>query len=275
MSESSLDALITAATEFFADQYEKPKLYVNEAINPGLGWAPTLHFHASNHLIVAAEVSATPYPAILKLRHAAMTLLREPVAVYCVCPEEEYLKKDNQSEIHDLRAHGYGLITVDDRVIATRRHACIPLIQFIPESDFKQEIEDLPRGWRLRARDSYDKYLVDAVSGVQDISEVLEGLVLSAAKGAAKKGWHKSFSHSLATVLDELSDLQQCKPARAAIGGVRNFVKQYRNPASHYPRNRQQALQKYRDAPHAFRDGLKQIHSFREAMRNIGITLSL
>jgi hypothetical protein len=280
MSEGSLlpnDAvLVEAVGVFLGDQYEGPTMRLNEEINPILMWTPSLHFHANDHLRIAVEVSETPYPMILQMRHADLLAFREPVAVYCACPEEEFLKKDNQTEIRRLRAHGYGLITIDDKKHVTKQHSCIPLIQFIPESDFKQEIDGLPKSWRVRFKDSYDRYLVDPVSGVQHVSEVLEGLVLSAAKATARKKWTGELaSKPLADILDALGDAPQCKQAKAAIGGLRNYVKQYRNPSHHYPKNKQQAYKKYQDAPHAFRDGLKQAHSFRAAMTKIGVTLSL
>ncbi len=248
----------------------------NTEVDPSLGWTPSLQFQANDHLRIAVEVSETAYPRVLQLQHADLLAFREPVAVYCACPEAEFLKTDNQAEVRRLRAHGYGLLTINDKGHVTKRHSCIPLIQFIAESDFKQEIEGLPRGWRVRLKDSYDRYLVDPVAGVQDVSEVLEGLVLSAAKGTARKKWTgKLTSMSLADILDTLSETPACKPAKAAIGGVRNYVKLYRNASHHYPKNKQLAYKKYQDAPHAFRDGLKQAHSFRAAMNNLGIRLSL
>jgi hypothetical protein len=268
--------LVKAAKAYFNDHYENPPLHVNETLDEDLEWTPSLHFKASDHLIIAAEISATAYPMILRMRHADILVLPRPIAVYCVCPEEEYLKKESQADVRSLRAHGYGLITVDEKWKAMKRHACIPLIQFIPEPDFKQEIKDLPKAWRVRLRASYDKYLTDPVSGVQDVSEVLEGLVVSAARGAAKKGWTKPIANkALADVLDALGDLPQCKAARAAIGGIRNYVKQYRNTSHHYPNNKRQAYEKYRNAQHGFRDGLKQIGTFRTAMAGLGIALAL
>lgn len=270
------EALVDSVKAFFEKQYESNAIRRNEEIDGSLRWTPSLHFQANDHVRIAAEVSESPYPAILQRRHADLMAFREPIAVYCACPEEEFLKKENQADIRRLRDHGYGLLTVDDKKQVTKRHGCIPLIQFIPETDFAQEITGLPRAWRVRLRTSYERYLVDPVSGVQDVSEVLEGLVLSAAKAVERKGWvGKLASMPLAEMLDELSELKQCKPAKAAIGGVRNYVKQYRNPSHHYPKNKLQAYKKYRDAPHAFRDGLKQAHGFRASMLSIGISLSL
>ncbi len=269
--------LIDGAKGFFDSQFADPAVHTNEAIDDRLLWTPSMYFRATHHLVVAAEVSETPYPAILRLRHAEVMAFQEPIAVYCVCPEDVYLRKESQPDVRLLRAHGYGLITVDAEGNATKRHGCIPLIQFITDTDFQQQIDGLPKKWRARLSESYEKYLVNAVSGVQDVSEVLEGLALSAAKGAARKRWATASlaSQGLADMLDGLSGIPECKSARAAIGGVRSYVKQYRNPSHHYPRNKKEAVKKYRGAQHGFRDGIRQIHSFRAAMAGIGLNLSL
>src|SRR5882762_2541487 len=274
---SSHGALLAAAKRFFAGHYEAATIEVGTAIDDDLHWQPSLHFDASDHLIIAAEMSDTPYPPILRLRHADLMNVDLPIAVYCVCPEEAYLSKEAQADVHLLQAHGYGLITVDRDHHATRRFSCIPLIQHIPEAQFKEEIKGLPKSLRARMRDAFDKYRNIAVSGLQDITEVVEGLIYSAAKGAVKNGWATAslINKDSAEILDDLAALSQCKPARASIGGMRGFIKQYRNPSHHFPKNEKQALLKYRSAQHGFRDGLKQIPSFRDAMAGIGVKITL
>jgi len=269
--------LLAAAKRFFAGHYEAATIEVGTAIDDDLHWQPSLHFDASDHLIIAAEMSDTPYPPILGLRHADLMNLDLPIAVYCVCPEDAFLSKDAQPDVRLLQAHGYGLITVNRDHHSTRRFSCIPLIQHIPESEFKNEIDGLPKKLRVRTRDAFDKYRNNAVSGLQDLSEIVEGLIYSAAKGAVKEGWATKslLTKGTADVLDHLATIKECKPAGASIGGVRGFVKQYRNPSHHFPKNKKQALHKYRSAQHGFRDGLKQIPAFRDAMAGIGIKVSI
>jgi len=274
---SSHATLLAAAKRFFAEHHEVTKIEVGTAIDDKLGWQPSLHFDATDHLVIAAEMSDTPYPAILRLRHADLMNIDLPIAVYCVCPEDAFLSKDAQPDVHLLQAHGYGLITVDRNHHSMRRFSCIPLIQHIPDDEFKHEIDGLPKKLRARIRDAFDTYRNNAVSGLQDLSEIIEGLIYAAAKGVVRKGWapKELLTKTTADVLDDLAALKECKAARAGIGAVRGFVKQYRNPSHHFPKNRKQALKKYRSAQHGFRDGLKQIPAFRDAMAGIGITISL
>src|SRR3954469_2303825 len=110
---TSAPTLIEAAKTYFDEKYENPPMKVGEEIEPDLRWSPSIHFQASEHLTVAVEVTESPYPSILRLRHAEITTLPRPIAVYSVCPEEEFLKQENQAEIRQLKSHGYGLISVD------------------------------------------------------------------------------------------------------------------------------------------------------------------
>lgn len=271
------DSLLAAAIDFFEGYYENPHIWIGTTINAKLGWSPSLHFNANDHLIIAAETSDTPYPRILQLRHAAIMELPLPIAVYSVCPEEAFLKPSNQNEIRDLLAHGFGLITVDATNAATRRNACIPLIQHIPRDQFLEELSDLPKKWRVRLRESYDKYLNNAVSGVRDVGDVFEGAIHSAVTQAAKKGWvpNNTPKKAIADALDALAAAKQCKPVLASIGGARNFYKHYRNPTSHFAKTKKDAHKKYRNAQHGFRDGVKQLGHFRTAFKGIGINVNI
>jgi hypothetical protein len=274
---SSHATLLASAKHYFAEHHEATKMEIGTAIDDKLGWQPSLHFEANDHLIIAAEMSDTPYPAILRLRHADLMNIDLPIAVYCVCPEEAFLSKEAQPDVRLLQAHGYGLITVDRNQHPTRRFSCIPLIQHIPDDEFKNELDGLPKRLRARIRDAFDKYHNNAVSGLQDLSEAIEGLIHSAAKGAVRKGWAPKglLGKTTAEILDDFAALRECKAARAAIGAMRGFVKQYRNPSHHYPKSKKEALKKYRSAQHGFKDGLKQIPVFRRAMAGIGIPVSL
>lgn len=270
--------LLEATKTFFAEHYEAATIQVSKQIDVALGWSPSLHLNASEHLTIAAELSDTPYPEILRLRHAQITNHHVPIAVYSVCPEEAFLLKEAQPEVRDLQAHGYGLITIDQHEQATRRFSCIPLIQHIPDSELRAEIAGLPKRLCMRIREAFDKYKTNPVSGLQDLSEVMEGLIYSAARASSRRGWVRkgiSQESNLATVLDELAQAKELKDARASIGGVRGFVKQYRNASHHFPKNRAQAYQKYRAAQHGFRDGLKQIQAFRKAFSERGISVKV
>ena len=113
-----------------------------------------------------------------------------------------------------------------------------------------------------------------------DITEVVEGMVLKAGREAASstRQWirpNEAKPGFSAGTLDALSNAPACAPARAAIGGVRGYIDQYRNTSHHFPKDKRQSYIKYRDCRHAFLDGIKQIQRFRLSLKNIGLSGSL
>ena len=246
-----------------------------------MGWIPALQFVLNEHLSVLAEPSEeTAYPRIFRLRHAEILNIPRPIAIYAVCPLEVSLKTDQQEEIGNLEEHGYGLLVVARDGSVSRRFSAIPLVQQLPIEEYKNEIRSLPTKLRRRIAISFDNYRHNPASGVTDITEVVEGIVLKAgreaaattrkwiSRGEAKPGYS-------AGTLDALAKSTDCAPARAAIGGVRGYIDQYRHTSHHFPKDKRQAYVKYGDCKHAFLDGMKQIKRFRVAMKNIGLSGNL
>jgi hypothetical protein len=107
---------------------------------------------------------------------------------------------------------------------------------------------------------------------------VFEGMVLKAGRDAAKKKIIKTSEAkpgAPAKTLEALLNTPQCRNAAAAIGGAQSYISMYRNTAHHFPKNKKQALKKYRDCRHGFLDGLKKVQQFREAMKNSGLSGAL
>ena len=69
------------------------------------------------------------------------------------------VKPDQRSDMKRLQDHGFGLVTVDPNGLAHRIFSPIPLIQVIPQANFKQEIHGLPRKIRQRVSEAFDDYL--------------------------------------------------------------------------------------------------------------------
>jgi len=210
---------------------------------------------------------------IFRLRRLDLNKIELPVSVYCVCPEEAYL--NDQAAAKELMADGYGLLTVGADGQVQKRHDTIPIVQQIGDQEFKSELTSLPPTIRRRLAESFDRYNHNAPSGVADVSEVLEGLVLRAGRDAAKKGFISSGDvrpGAPAATLAALLASSQGRNAAAAIGGAQSYISMYRNTAHHFPKNKRQAFRKYRDCRHGFLDGLKKVHQFREQMRGIGLS---
>jgi hypothetical protein len=263
-------SLRAAAVAYFSALYQNPTIHDSE-VDAALGWQPTFHFRINDYLTVMVEVSEKPYPMIFSLRRVEVEQLPIPVSIYSVCPEEAYL--DDQAESKRLMSHGYGLLTVDASGFVQKRNGCIPIIQQISDQEFKSEIKELPVKIRQRLAESFERYNQNAPTGATDISEVLEGFIIKAAKEGVAKAWIvNSDTGTIAKTLQAMSTTAQFDGAAAAIGATRGYISMYRNANHHFPKNRKQAAIKYRDCRHAFLDGLKKVIQFRQAMKNIGLS---
>ena len=265
--------LIASAKSYFTETYQNPPLAVAAPLDKNLSWVPTLSFKIHSFLIVAAEVSETPYPLILRIRRHDIQKIHIPIAVYCICPEEAYLK--DQASAKALMNDGFGLITVAADGTTQRRAASIPLIQQITDTEFALEIKGLPYFLRRRIAEAFDRYKFSAPSGTADIAEVMEGLILRAGRDAAAKKWIANAdakAGSPARTLGAMDGASEFNNARAAIGAAQGFVNMYRNTSHHFPKDKKQAARKYSDCKHGFVEGIKKICLFRTSMRLLGLS---
>lgn len=269
--------LANAAVEYFETRFEATSIKTFEELDSRLGWRPSLHFQRSKYITVVAEVSEdTPYPEIFRLRHAEILATQRPISVYSVCAEETCLRQEQQAEVQCLQDHGFGLLSVSSTGKVTVRFHCIPLIQHIPEEELVEEMRGLPQKIRAEIRDCYERYKNDAVSGLEGITALVEALVNCAGRRAVSRGWisKTQLGTNSAGILDNLSTLNECKNARGAIGGVRGYMSEYRNVAHHAPRSKKQAHKRYRDCHNGFREGIRKTRTFREAFKNIGVSIT-
>ena len=270
---------ISSATAFLRDAvkqhllttYSNPPIKCDEVVDQSLGWVPTVSCAVNNQLMLV-ECSEKPYPEILRMRRAEMVEVEAPIAAYAACPEEAYAS--NQKEAADLGLHGFGLFTVDAAGNVTCKFHAIPIAQHIPESQFRADIDGLPALHKRRARECFDLFKHNAPAGVANLAEQLEGLIMRAAKDAAKKGWitKAQSKGTLASVLIALQSANQFNNADTVISAARMFVSRYRNVAHHVPKNKKQAYRKYRDCRHAFLDGLRNMRDFKDAMKSLGLS---
>ncbi|MBN2286945.1 MAG: hypothetical protein JXI43_10890 [Tissierellales bacterium] len=272
--------LIDCVKNFFSDYYERPKIIENEEVFESLKWIPSIHFKPNRFLTIIAEVSPEKvYPKTLKFHHADLLNLQCLISIFCVCPEENYLKRGNQTEIMDLRKDGYGLITINSEGLGTRQFGCIPLIQHISEEEFKGEISDknLPRNIKIALKDAFLIYQNGADSGLQKLTEIAEAIVIDACKKSIRKGYldNKLIKNKTTEILEKMDETDKFKDAIASIGGMRSYLKYYRNPSHHAPKSRKEAIDKHRECKHGFCEGIKVIKRFRFAMKQVGIQTSI
>jgi hypothetical protein len=268
---SATDFLQTAARSYLASAYANPPIGSGDVIDSALGWIPTLNCYVNNQLMLI-EASEKPYPAIFRMRRAEMAEVEAPIAVYCICPEEAYAKA--QSEASDLEKHGYGLFTVNAAGQVTCKFPAIPIAQHIPDSQYKSDTNSLPPPLKRRMKECFDLYKRNSPAGVSNVSEVVEGLIMRAAKDAVKKTWitNAQSKGALANVLIAMQAAPQFSNADTVLGGARLFVSRYRNNSHHFPKNKKQAFRKYKDCRHAFLEGIRTIVDLRDAMRALGLS---
>lgn len=277
MSEGITSAdefLLEAVKAFLTRAYGSMPFKINSEIDSQLGWVPSLNCTTSSH-VMAIEASEKVYPLIFRLRRAEMAEVETPIAVYCVCPEEAYLS--NQRDAADLEKHGFGLFTVNSEGVATKKFAAIPIVQHITDSEYDSDVRRLPSKVKRMAKDSFDIYRGNSAAGVASISEVVEGLIMKAAKEACKRKWmSKSQSTgALAGVLVNMKGVSQFRNAEAALSGAQTFVSNYRNSSHHFPKNKKAAHRKYRDCRHGFLDGLRHLQTLSDTFKQVGLSGSL
>lgn len=248
---------------------------INEEIETSLSWKPTLHLEVNEFSIIAADVRLSPCPESLVLTKARIANAHLPITIYSICSEEVYLTREGQKEARELKAHGMGLFTVESNGDVTMQFCGIPIINHIPLAEFDSCLMSIPRSICSRIRDAFDSYKNKPTDGVTAISDVIEGLVYDAIKKAINKGWMAKpiKKKLLAPALDDMLQTPQFKDSAAAIGGVRAFVKSFRNNANHSPRSRKYAYKKHLSCKQAFFSGLQTIESFCTSMNGAGIKL--
>lgn len=267
--------LLEAAKTYFKKAYGNPPITENAEIGKDINWRPTLQVKVHNHLTIIVEVSETPYPGILSARRRDLRQLEMPISVFSICPEEACLQKNQQEKIKELQSHGYGLIQVDDNKEASLRFPCIPIIQQISDDEFNTLAKNISSHQKGRIAQAFLKYKHDPITGVQEITETVEGMVLQAGREAVKKGWidKKNAKPGYAIVtLEALMETNDGKKLLTVLENVCAYYKEYRNISHHFPKDKNQAFKRYRKPRTGFLEGIQTINVFSEALKKIGLT---
>jgi hypothetical protein len=257
--DARLKTIAEKALAYFKSKYGGNGIKTETGIAPEIGWTPTFYLKPSSFRIVAVEVADNLYPQALKI--AAHDILRydgSPISVYQVCSLQVYQGDKNQTNINLLLRHGFGIVTVDDNGNVKPQHKCIPLAQHISEEELRSELSGLSKGLRIMFEQAHSTYLTNEGQGLQQVGQIVEAIITSIAVGAAKKKviTPAQAKGKLADVIDGLYTAQGFKNHRAALGGARDFAKDFRNTASHPPKNAREAAQKIKKCRTGFLDGV-------------------
>jgi len=269
--------LAAAAIDYFNDIYERPKIKIYPEVDPSLPWRPSLHFKAPGRITIAVEASLDPYSVIIKMKFAEILHATVPISIYVICPEYVFNASSYQKDIKDMQKHGLGLLTVDENSIVTRRLNCIPLVQHIPETEFISDITGLPIKLRRRYREAFDDYNTRALSGLQECRQIIEDLINGTVKQAIRKNWLTSnlLNESAAIKIDKLLSLSQFANHMANLGGVRYFLRNYGNIASHPAKSKKQAFERIKKCRDGFKNSIEVSKNFIESLKSVGLEVKL
>lgn len=274
---SGANFLRDAACNLLGQHYGAASIEIGQPLARNLNWTPAAKFTNKGIHYFVEPSEEDCYPQILRLRYADLVNFPEPIAVFCVCPEEVYLAPAQQAEIGRLQDHGFGLIAVRQNATASLKSHPIPVIQVIGRGEFAENVRGLPKRIKQELTEAFELYRIKPHQGVASVSEILEGLVQQAGRDAVQKQLvtKRDLGGSVAKALDTLYDVKGLESSRPAVGGVRNFMNAYRNAAHHWPRNKKESYRKYRECKHGFLEGLKNVVRFRQAMKDVGFTGNL
>ncbi|HKQ25787.1 MAG TPA: hypothetical protein VJT81_15180 [Burkholderiales bacterium] len=256
---SRLQPVALAGLKFCKNRYGTNGLRVEEEIDSNISWRPSFYMKPNPALIVAAEVSDSLYPGILKIAGHDVFRFDFPISILLVCPLDVFMADTKQTTIKQLKAHGFGIITVDEGNRAVLQHACIPLAQHLSEEELDSELSGLTPNQKVLFRGSHATYITNEGQGLQGAGQIVEALVNAIAKGAVSEALTSAsiLSKATADIIDELYSLKDFREHRAALGGARDFAKEYRNTVSHPARNAKQAIDKIRKCRSGFIDAIR------------------
>jgi hypothetical protein len=273
-----LQSIARKALAYCKSKFTTHGLKTETEIAPEIGWAPTFHIRPNKFQIIAVEVADNLYPQALKI--AAQDIQQydgSPIYVYQVCSLQVYQSDPKQSKVNSLQEHGFGIITVDDDGNVKRQHKCIPLAQHISERQLQSALSGLNKALKLKFEDAHATYLTNEGQGLQQVGQIVEGIIASIASQAVKQKViaQAEATGNLADVIDSLYAASAFKDNRAALGGARDFVKEFRNTASHPPRNSKEAVRKIKKCRTGFLDGIEIAKKLFTVARLKGYTIKL
>jgi hypothetical protein len=276
--DARLKMIAEKALAYCKTRYGANGLKTEAQIAPEIGWTPTFYMTPSKFRIVAFEVQDNLYPQALKIAgHDILHYDGSPISVYQVCSLQAYQTDPKQAKVRLLLQHGFGIITVDDDGDVRFQHKCIPLTQHISREQLKSELSGLSKALRMKFEEAHDTYLTNEGQGLQQAGQIVEGIIASIATRAATRRaiTPAQARGKLANVIDSLYAANTFKNHRAALGGARDFVKDFRNTASHPPKNVKGAAQKIKKCRTGFLDGVGVAEKLYTVAKNKGYKIQV
>jgi hypothetical protein len=281
MAFGTLDARLQVVAEkalaFCKNRYGGNGLKIEQGIDAQIKWLPTFYLRPTRFLILAVEVDDNLFPEALRGAALEITQYDCPISVFQVCPLSTYQADPKQGKVNLLRKHGFGIITVDDDGTVTLQHPCGPLAQHISAEELEPSLAELTPKLKVEFKRAHETYLANVGQGIQQVGQIVEGLITCLAEHAKKKNLISSTeaSGALADTIDALYSKPAFKAHRAALGAARDFIKEYRNIASHPQKTAQQAMIKIQKCKAGFLRGVDVAGKLRAAMQQLGYSIKI
>jgi hypothetical protein len=237
-----------------------------------IGWLPTFYLKPSRVLIIAVEANDVIFPEMLKIAAHDIEHYDFPIAIYQACSLDVYQNDSRLARVNLLRDHGFGLITVDDEATAMIQIRAEPLAQHITPERFDSGIRALTPRLKVKFRGAYSTYKTNIVQGLQEAAQIVEAVIICIAGQAAATGIVSKSTSKKATakIIDVLYNTTAFANHRAALGGARSFVREYRNPPSHPARTPKEAAERIRKCKAGFFEALRVAAELRSVIHNLG-----
>ena len=243
---------------FCKERYGGNGVKVDEGIHDSIMWRPSFFLRVGKFKLIAVEVEDNLYPGSLKGAAHEISHFNFPIAVYQACTLEAYLNDPKHKSINLLKSHGFGILTVDEDGNTIVQHACVPLAQHISPEAFDRSISALNPQIKVAFRSAYAVYQTNETQGLQEAGQIVEGILTAIADQAVKKGDLPGADarRALANRIDDMYSAQALAGHRAALGGARDFVQEFRNIASHPAKSGEKAAEKIRKCRSGFLDAI-------------------
>ena len=253
-----LQIVAAKALAFCKDRYGANGVKVEQGINDAILWRPSFYLKIGRFKLIAVEVEDNLYPGSLKGAAHDISHFDFPIAVYQACTLEAYLSDPKHKNVNLLKSHGFGIITVDDDGNPVIQSPCVPLAQHISPETFERAISKLSPQLKVAFKAAYEVYKTNETQGLQDAGQVVEAILREIADKAVKKGNLASAppNRPLANRIDDMYGAQSLASHRAALGGAREFVQEFRNTVSHPAKTAKEAAEKIRKCRTGFLDAI-------------------
>jgi len=248
----------THSLAFCKGKYGNNGVKIEQGISNSISWRPSYYLKVGKFKLIAVEVEDNLYPESLKGAAHEISHYDFPISVYQACTLEAFLGDPKHKKVAELKKHGFGIITVDDEGNTVVQSPCVPLAQHISPDVFDRAISGLSAPLKVAFRSAYTVYQTSETQGLQEAGQVVEAIIRAIGIKAVNAGdlMPRPTNQALANRIDDMYAAQSLAGHRAALGGAREFVAEFRNTVSHPAHTAKLAAEKIRKCRKGFLDAI-------------------